>query len=361
MTRRTFLQHSALSAGIFAAMPLLADSSPETRRFTIRQRFSLQHDEGGVAGKLWNPLPLDAPWQRVSNLRYEGNAAEAYVTDKNVYGAKTLYAGWKPEQNERTLDVSFDIETTERVVPLALIKKASTMNLPIPEEAAPFLMPTEHVPDTKLIREKVAELTYGLNGRFEKGQAIYEWIVRTTFRDPDVKGCGVGHAGKMMASGYFGGKCTDVSSLFVAFLRSAGIPAREVFGIRVGPSRYAPALGSKPDANGMDISGAQHCRCEYFIPGAGWIPADPADVTKLKLAEKLHWGDKKLEVLKERYLHSCEMNWIGYNWARDFVLYPQPEQYPLNMLSYPYGEMGDEVLDYYAPRTFAYTFTSYEK
>lgn len=52
MTRRTFLQHSALSAGIFAAMPLLADSSPETRRFTIRQHFALQHDEGGMEGKL---------------------------------------------------------------------------------------------------------------------------------------------------------------------------------------------------------------------------------------------------------------------------------------------------------------------
>ncbi len=361
MYRRTFLQHSALTLGLLAAGPLLGAADPQTRRFAITQHFSLLHDEGNLPGRLWNPLPLDAPWQRVSALYFEGNAAESFVTDKNVYGAKTLFARWQADQQTQELDLRFEVETTERSVPLSLIREASARNLPVPPEAAPFLLPTEHVPDTKLIRDKVAELTKGYTGRFEKAEAIYEWIVRTTFRDPDVKGCGAGDAGKMMASGYFGGKCTDVSSLFVAFLRSAGIPAREVFGIRVGPSRFSAALGTKTDDGVADISGAQHCRCEYYIPGAGWIPADPADVTKLRFAEKLQWDDKKLESLKRRYLHSWEMNWIGFNWARDFVLYPKPEQYPLNMLGYPYAEMGDEVLDYYAPRAFAYRFTSREK
>jgi hypothetical protein len=51
------------------------------------------------------------------------------------------------------------------------------------------------------------------------------------------------------------------------------------------------------------------------------------------------------------------MNWFAYNSARDFVLTPQPVQYPLGIFSYPYAESGDEPLDYYDPKSFAYTIT----
>jgi len=109
-----------------------------------------------------------------------------------------------------------------------------------------------------------------------------------------------------------------------------------------------------------DISTWQHCRTEYLIPGAGWIPADPADITKLELVEKLTHEKPRVQTLKQRYLHSWEMNWVGFNWGRDFVLSPKPEQYPINMLGYPYGEIEDDVLDYYTPSSFAYRITSQE-
>ncbi len=54
------------------------------------------------------------------------------------------------------------------------------------------------------------------------------------------------------------------------------------------------------------------------------------------------------------------MNWVGFNSARDFMLFPKPEQYPLNMLGYPYCEVNDDVLNYYMPKSFAYQITSQE-
>ena len=36
------------------------------------------------------------------------------------------------------------------------------------------------------------EITKGIDTDVEKARAIYEWIVENTFRDPKVRGCGVG-------------------------------------------------------------------------------------------------------------------------------------------------------------------------
>jgi hypothetical protein len=55
------------------------------------------------------------------------------------------------------------------------------------------------------------------------------------------------------------------------------------------------------------------------------------------------------------------MNWVAFNYARDFVLNPKPAQYPLNMLGYPYAELGEDVQNYYDPKSFAYAYTSQER
>ena len=53
------------------------------------------------------------------------------------------------------------------------------------------------------------------------------------------------------------GECGDLSALFVASCRAAGIPARPVSGFAVGTNAW-------------------HVWAEFQIPGIGWIPVDPA-------------------------------------------------------------------------------------
>src|SRR5205814_8309886 len=114
-----------------------------------------------------------------------------------------------------------------------------------------------------------------------KARAIYEWIVDNTFRDPKVKGCGLGDIRTMLETRYFGGKCADLNALFVGLARSAGIPARDVYGVRVADSATWQSLGKSGD-----ITKAQHCRAEFYHPYFGWIPVDPADVRKVVLEEE---------------------------------------------------------------------------
>ena len=139
----------------------------------------------------------------------------------------------------------------------------------------------------------------------------------------------------MLKSGDLGGKCADINSLYVALARAAGLPARDFFGIRVADSKVSKSLGKSGD-----ITKAQHCRAEVFIEGKGWFPVDPADVRKVVLEEQVALDSDKVMALRERLFGNWEMNWVGFNYARDFTLAGQKDG-PIGFLMYPYAETPD--------------------
>ena len=58
---------------------------------------------------------------------------------------------------------------------------------------------------------------------------------------------------------------------------SAGVPARDVYGLRLAPSAFGyRELGSNP----ANLKAAQHCRAEVFLQAHGWVAMDPADVSQ---------------------------------------------------------------------------------
>ena len=155
-------------------------------------------------------------------------------------------------------------------------------------------------------------------------------------------------------SGDLGGKCADINSLFVGLARAAGLPARDFFGIRVADSKLAKSLGRSGD-----ITKAQHCRAEVYIDGRGWFPVDPADIRKFVLEENIPVDSDKTRALRERLFGNWEMNWVGFNYARDFTL-PGQQDGPIGFLMYPYAETAHGSKDSLDPEAFSYTITSTE-
>lgn len=361
MQRRTFIKGcAAISAStmIFPQVSVLEASEPQgkMRIFYVTNTYNLKHENTKALTKLWIPLPQETDYQKVSDFKFSSNATNAYVTDKNDYQARTLFAEWK-EGGEKVLEVRYTVTTYERQADLSKAG-ASTK---YPKNVLKYLKPTAHIPTEGKVKDLALEITQNAKTPLEKAKAIYLWVTENMYRDDAVVGCGVGDAGKAIAQNIMGGKCTDISSVFVALLRSVGVPSREVFGIRLGRSRFSKACGSS-DANGLaKITGGEHCRAEFYIVGCGWVPCDPADVTKVILVEKMTLNDPLVKEVRDYFFGNWEMNWMGYNTARDFVLAPTPTQKPLNMFGYPYAEVEDEVLDYYAPAAFAYSFVSQEK
>ena len=87
------------------------------------------------------------------------------------------------------------------------------------------------------------DITKNAKTDVEKARAIYEWIVDNTFRTPKTRGCGVGDIRFMLESRDLGGKCADLNALYVGLARAAGLPARDVYGIRVAKSEMGCAKG----------------------------------------------------------------------------------------------------------------------
>src|SRR5204863_363510 len=122
----------------------------------------------------------------------------------------------------------------------------------------------------------------GARPDIDKERAIYEWIVQNTWRNPKTRGCGRGDIRFMLESRDLGGKCADLNALYVGLARAAGLPARDVYGIRIARSEMGyQSLG----ASSGNVTRAQHCRAEVYLSSYGWVAVDPADVRKIVLEE----------------------------------------------------------------------------
>jgi transglutaminase-like putative cysteine protease len=161
----------------------------------------------------------------------------------------------------------------------------------------------------------------------------------------------------MLETKNLGGKCADLNALFVGFARSVGIPARDVYGVRVADSASFKCLGKSGD-----ITKAQHCRAEFYLTGRGWVPVDPADVRKVVLEERpggLPLDDPQVQRARAKLFGAWEMNWMAYNYAHDVKLPGSPGA-PVPFLMYPQAETGDTRRDSLDPDQFRYTIKSRE-
>ena len=215
------------------------------------------------------------------------------------------------------------------------------------------------IPVDGIVKETSDKIIAGKTSEIAKVHAIYEWVVENTFRDAKVRGCGIGDISAMLKTGNLGGKCADLNALFVGLVRAAGIPARDVYGIRVAPSKFGyKALGAGSEV----ITKAQHCRAEVFLAGYGWVATDPADVRKVVLEEppaNLAIDDPKVAAARKTLFGAWEGNWLAYNFAHDVAL-PGSNGPKLAFLMYPQGETGNTRLDCLDADNFKYTIKSKE-
>ncbi len=297
----------------------------------------------------WVPLPLRrVPYQSWSEQTSAvSGRQQPKVTDAD--GALVAIADWDAPVETPTFTVTYKVTTTRHRVNLDDSKPVTQ-----PANLDYYLRPTSLIPTDGIVRETALAITRPHRAPLSRARAIYDWIVERTVRDPEVKGCGLGDIRWMLETKNLSGKCADLNALFVGLARAAGMPARDLYGLRVAPSEQFPSLGRAAG----DVTTAQHCRAEVWVTNIGWIPVDPADVRKLILDEKRSSLDDPY-VVKARHtlFGSWEMNWFAYNDAHDVRL-PGSAGKPLPFLMYPQGEVSGVRRDSLDPATFKYTITA---
>lgn len=312
--------------------------SAANRSGIVTLEVDLSAQEAGKEAKLWIPYPVTNHDQNVSDIKVYGDFTSSAVYTDSTHGTPILYAQWPAGVSSRKLSFSFAVDR----------KEIRQMNLPKREprwnraDYAEYLKPNSLGPIDGEVKKLADSITKGKRSVLAKARAIYDWCCSNMYRDPDTLGCGKGDVCALLLKP--GGKCTDISSVFIALCRAAGVPAREVFGVRLGKK------------NVEDITGYQHCWAEFFLPGYGWVTADPADVRKTMLVEKLEPKDAKAKEYREYFWGGIDAYRVVLAVGRDLILNPPQAGAALNTFGYPYAEVGGKVIDFYQPKSFIYTY-----
>jgi len=360
MDRRRFLRLTGAAAASLAlprpkAAWAEAGGTPPWRVFEVSTHVEVRRPKGPC--RVWVPLPLalETDFQRCLGNSWEAPGGHASVAHDARYGITLLSAEWA-DGVQPVLDVKSKVSMRDWSVELAARPGAQKLDA---ESRALWTAPTRLLPTDGLVLSTALQATSGVKGGdVEKARALYAWVCDNSFRDPKVRGCGLGDIQSMLAAHSLGGKCADINALFVALARALGIPARDAYGVRVADSRR----GYKALGKSGDITKAQHCRAQFFAEGHGWIPVDPGDVRKVILEEPpghLSVDDAKVLAARAFLFGSWEGNWMAYNYGHDVAL-PGSANTSVPFLMYPQAETAEGLRDCLDPDNFQYTLTSRE-
>jgi transglutaminase-like putative cysteine protease len=331
---------------LFFALTFLLTLQPlsaKTHSGLVTLEMDLSAQPSGQEARLWVPYPLSDRDQVVKDIRWTGDYAVSGVYTDRTFGTPILYAEWPKEAASRKMTLSFTVDRQE-VSHRKLPKTEPKWN---PADYAEYLKATSLGPVDGVVKKTADQIVKGKKTVLEKARAIYDWTVENMYRDPDTVGCGKGDVCSLLVKP--GGKCTDISSVYIALCRAVGVPAREIFSIRLGKK------------DGEDITTYQHCWAEFFLPGYGWVPVDPADVRKAVLVEKLELKDSKTKAYREYFWGGIDAYRVVLAVGRDVNLNPPQAGPPLNTFGYPYAEVGGKEVDFYQPKNFIYQYLFKEK
>ncbi|HEX9944178.1 MAG TPA: transglutaminase domain-containing protein [Thermoanaerobaculia bacterium] len=366
MNRRTFLKLAAAvpAASALSRLPgVVAVARAQQKEFNPRPgawrawevttRVEIARPAGVT--RVWVPVPVvEGEYQKVQESRWSGNGRVMEQVEDPRYGAAMVYAEFPESEKTPLLEVVSRFQTRDRSVDWSQ-KTPARLDA---AETKKWTQPTDLMPTDGIVKETAQEIVKGKTSDLDKTRAIYDWILVNTYREPKVRGCGVGDIKGMLMTRNLGGKCADLNGLFVGLVRAAGVPARDVYGIRVGPSAFGyRSLG----AGSATITKSQHCRAEVFLAGYGWVAMDPADVAKAAREETGEWlkiDHALIAPVRRSLFGGWEGNWLAYNVAHDVQLPRSTHGGKLGFLMYPQAETAEGRRDCLDPDTFKYTITT---
>lgn len=306
------------------------------RSGTVIYTIRLLLDDPAQKVRLWLPYPDDNAGQTVTDVKVGGNFQQPQLTENAETGTKTLHVAWKKPDDAPQLNLIFHVASTPVALP-----ELKEIDEDFPDSVAVWRNSDKQVAGSRFIRNAVSRAVKGRSGVLDKARGIYEWTIANTSYDTRVKGVGKGNPVRTLDEAEGRGGSADISSVFVAVLRAAGIPAREVCGLL-------------PDGKSGNITQAFHVWAEFYVPGAGWVSADPAAVRKTLRERQLQLRDAEAAEVKEFFWGGGDVFRVILSRGSRIKLEPEQQGALLDCFLLPYAEVDGKRLDALRPEKFFY-------
>ncbi|QEL64985.1 hypothetical protein OTERR_15090 [Oryzomicrobium terrae] len=290
---------------------------------------------GRGRSRAWIPLPRESDWQREMDVTWKGNF-ERIGLKRDPYSDITfLVADWKDGVTPE-LEISSRVATRQRLFDITRRGNRHEDD----DTLQRYLQGSSRLPLDGAIADAAERISGRIREPMPQARAFYDWIIDQPIKSAGRNDCPSGDVQNLIGADRQITLCDDVtgwnaSTLFVGLCRASGIPARVVYGQRIGESRQFPSLGASGN-----IAAAQHCRAEFYVAAYGWVPVDPADVRRAIAQDNLRAEDPKTSALKKRLFGFWEMNWIAYHAGSDVRLPGGPSR-PLGWVMAPQVALGD--------------------
>lgn len=293
-----------LASFLFVSFASAQTGTPE-RHFTFHYAFSVRNTHPGAPLRIWVPLAHSGEFQSVTILSQKSDL-QLERTRESEYGNELLYASVpNADKDEYSLEIVYDVVRRQSSPSAGRILRVA--------ERQRFLAPDKLVPTTGLPAELAVKQVASVNGGdYEKGRAIYEYVLANMRYDKS--GTGWGYGDTLYACSAKHGNCTDFHSLFISMARSQKIPARFEIGFPIPVDKHSG-----------EIAG-YHCWADFYSTNRGWVPVDISEAWKHPEQREFffgHWDDNRVQ----------------FSVGRDITLSPKQSGEPLNYFVYPYVEL----------------------
>lgn len=222
---------------------------------------------------------LDSPYQTAIQETFSHVPQEIKREAPGNRSALFQINSLAPGESE-TLTLNYQLQAYPLKAELPALTALSTTQVYYPAAYSPSLVsdpgqlwlePAAKIEsDHPEIINRAQELTAPAHSELEKARLIFNFVkdhVQYDLYSPHR------NKGALSALRNATGVCEDYAALFVALCRAAGIPARQVNGY-ADPQGRGAAWKLVP-AETLSLKGCRHSWAEFYLEGAGWLPADP--------------------------------------------------------------------------------------
>ncbi len=199
-----------------------------------------------------------------------------------------LLFSWQNPKDKISFGYNAKIKTISSIVKVK--KKIPFPILDLPEDLVPYTEPSEIIDSNdEDVRGFAAEIAEGEDDLYELVHKMAEWTKSNVKYDLSTLTEKVSQKASWVLDNRQG-VCDELTSLFIAMLRSLGIPAKFVSGVAYTESELFPE------------NWGSHGWAEVYFPGYGWIPYDVTygqfgyiDPTHVKLKESVDSNEPSVQ------------------------------------------------------------------